>query len=45
MEVKGLAPLAAKTDRIDARVLAEFARRDLVLAIWLPNPKADTGTG
>jgi transposase len=38
MKVKGLAPLAAKTDRIDARVLAELARRDLVPAIWLPDP-------
>ena len=37
-KVKGLAPLAAKTDRIDARVLAELARRDLVPAIWLPDP-------
>ena len=36
--VKGLAPLAAKTDKIDARVLAELARRDLVPAIWLPDP-------
>jgi transposase len=31
-KVKGLAPLACKTDRIDARVLAELARRDLVPA-------------
>src|SRR5664280_1934044 len=37
-KVKGIAPLAAKTDRIDARVLAELARRDLVPAIWLPDP-------
>src|SRR5437899_10918117 len=36
--VKGLAPLACKTDRIDAWVLAELARRDLVPAIWLPAP-------
>jgi transposase len=36
--VKGLAPLACKTDRIDARVLAELSRRDLVPAIWLPDP-------
>jgi transposase len=35
---KGLAPLACKTDRIDARVLAELSRRDLVPAIWLPDP-------
>jgi len=33
-KVKGLAPLACKTDRIDAWVLAELARRDLVPAIW-----------
>ena len=37
--VKGLAPLARKTDRIDAFVLAELARRDLVPAIWLPDPE------
>src|SRR5213079_352034 len=37
-KVKGLAPLACKTDRVDARVLAELARRDLVPAIWLPTP-------
>src|ERR671930_648140 len=36
--VKGLAPLACKTDRIDAFVLAELARRELVPAIWLPDP-------
>src|SRR3954451_2313571 len=36
--VKGLAPLAAKTDKIDAWVLAELSRRDLVPAIWLPDP-------
>src|SRR6266511_3778133 len=35
---KALAPLAAKTDRIDARVLAELCRRELVPAIWLPDP-------
>jgi len=38
LKVKGLAPLAAKTDRIDAWVLAELGRRDLVPAIWLPDP-------
>lgn len=37
-KAKALAPLAAKTDKIDARVLAELARRDLVPAIWLPDP-------
>src|SRR4029453_18566965 len=34
-----LAPLACKTDRIDAWVLAELVRRDLVPAIWLPTPE------
>jgi transposase len=38
VKVKGLAPLACKTDRIDAWVLAELARRELVPAIWLPDP-------
>jgi len=38
VRAKGLAPLAAKTDRIDAKVLAELARRDLVPKIWLPDP-------
>jgi transposase len=38
-KVKGLAPLACKTDRIDALVLAELSRRDLVPAIWLPTPE------
>ncbi len=37
--MKGLAPLACKTDRIDAWVQAELARRDLVPAIWLPTPE------
>jgi transposase len=36
--VKGLAPLACKTDRIDARVLAVLSERDLVPEIWLPDP-------
>jgi transposase len=39
LRVKGLAPLACKTDRIDAWVLAELSRRDLVPAIWLPDPE------
>lgn len=30
--------MACKTDRIDAWVLAELARRELVPAIWLPDP-------
>jgi transposase len=38
LKVKGLAPLACKTDRIDAWVLAELCRRQLVPAIWLPGP-------
>jgi transposase len=38
-KVKGLAPLACKTDRIDAWVLAELGRRELVPAIWLPDPR------
>ena len=37
--VKGLAPLACKTDKVDARVLAELSFRDLVPAIWLPTPE------
>jgi transposase len=37
-KVTGLAPLACKTDRIDARVLAELSWRHLVPAIWLPDP-------
>jgi transposase len=36
-KVKGLAPLACKTDKVDARVLAELSRRDLVPALWLPS--------
>jgi transposase len=38
LKVKGFAPLACKTDKIDAWVLAELSRRDLVPAIWLPTP-------
>jgi transposase len=38
-KVKGLAPLACKTDRIDAQVLAMLSHRDLVPAIWLPDPR------
>lgn len=37
-KTKGLAPLACKTDTVDARVLAELSFRDLVPAIWLPTP-------
>ncbi|HET7044495.1 MAG TPA: transposase, partial [Gaiellaceae bacterium] len=39
LKVKGLAPLACKTDKIDAHVLAELCRRDLVPAVWLPTPE------
>lgn len=35
--VKGIGKTAAKTDRIDARVLAELSRRDLVPAVWIPS--------
>jgi transposase len=37
-KVKGLAPLACKTDEIDSKVLAVLSHRDLVPAIWLPDP-------
>src|SRR5690242_5244342 len=37
-KAKGLAPLACKTDRIDARVLAVLSERCLVPEIWLPDP-------
>src|SRR5215216_3518920 len=37
-KVKGLAPLACKTDKIDAHVLAVLSHRDLVPAISLPDP-------
>lgn len=36
-KVKAVAPLAAKTDKVDARVLAELSRRRLVPALWLPS--------
>jgi transposase len=38
-KVKGLAPLALKTDKIDSQVLAVLSHRDLVPAIWLPDPR------
>ena len=37
-KVKGLAPLACKTDKIDSQVLAVLSHRDLLAAIWLPDP-------
>ncbi len=39
LKVKGLAPLACKTDKIDSQVLAVLSHRDLVPAIWLPDPR------
>jgi Transposase len=36
-KVKTVAPLAAKTDKVDARLLAELSRRALVLVLWLPS--------
>ena len=38
VRAKGLAPLAAKTDKIDARVLAELARRDIVPEVTAARP-------
>src|SRR5215211_8312923 len=36
-KVKAIAPLACKTDKVDARVLADLARRDLVPTVWVPS--------
>jgi transposase len=36
-KVRDVAPLACKTDKVDARVLAELCRRDLVPALWIPS--------
>jgi transposase len=36
-KVHDVAPLAYKTDTVDARVLAELCRRDLVPALWVPS--------
>src|SRR6266498_2092663 len=36
-KAKTVAPLAAKTDKVDARLLAELSRRELVPALWLPS--------
>ena len=38
-KVRDVAPLALKTDKVDARVLAELCRRDLVPALWVPTPE------
>jgi transposase len=35
-KVKSVAPLACKTDKVDARVPAELCRRELVPALWIP---------
>lgn len=37
LAVKGIGRVAAKTDKIDARVLAGLSLRDLVPAIWIPD--------
>jgi transposase len=34
-KVRDVAPLACKTDKVDARVLAELCRRELVPAVWV----------
>jgi transposase len=34
-KVRDVAPLACKTDKVDARVLAELCRRDLVPEVWV----------
>ena len=34
-KVSDIAPLACKTDKVDARVLAELCRRDLVPEVWV----------
>src|SRR5919109_278269 len=36
-KVKSVAPLACETDKVDARVLAELCRRELVPALWIPS--------
>src|SRR4051794_27012242 len=36
-KVRAVAPLACKTDKVDARVLAELCRRDLVPELWVPS--------
>ena len=35
-KVRDVAPLACKTDKVDARVLSELCRRDLVPVLWIP---------
>lgn len=36
-KVRDIAPLACKTDKVDARVLAELCRRDLIPEVWVPS--------
>src|SRR5215213_11804384 len=36
-KVRDVAPLACKTDKVDARVLSELCRRDLVPELWIPS--------
>ncbi len=36
-KVRDVAPIACKTDRVDARVLADLCRRDLVPELWVPS--------
>jgi transposase len=36
-KVRDVAPVACKTDKVDARVLAELCRRDLVSELWVPS--------
>jgi transposase len=36
-KVKAIAPLACNTDKVDARVLAQLAARDLVPELWVPS--------
>ena len=36
-KVRDVAPLACKTDKVDARVLAELCRRELVPELWIPS--------
>ena len=38
-KVRDVAPLACKTDKVDARVLAELCRRDLVPELWVPRSR------
>ena len=38
-KVRDVAPLACKTDKVDARVLAELRRRDLLPSVWVASPE------